>query len=443
MFFKVTDTLFIGDYIASQQRARLDRHAIRQIVYLGEIAEVADRRRPDGSLPELDAVTNLKDIRVTAVEIPPISQTCEWSDDAAALDSQSAGPYLVPFATQVLDLLRPVDQEPGALADATLLCCDLSLSVAAFFAAAALYRDLAEAPADEVAAILEDHAPAPAEDGTPIDILPGLVAFLAEKEPRALLPGELVAQLRNFRDMGFKLDMNNPVYRRRRLYDIAALRQDFNFVAAEPIYGQDPQATRAVSNQKLLLRCRQCRRPLADADHILPHEPLTGGTGADAGAGAGDSSAPGRLLRKGLASHRSYRADYSHSVMVSHQGDLAASATPVTHAGPESPLARALRPFGGSLCSSFFVEPMEWMLDVTGDPSAMQGKIACPNAKCQTKLGGFSWIGHQCPCGDWVAPAFMLNRSKVDCVLPTQSLGALTSQLRISRQPVPRPGPAQ
>ena len=43
------------------------------------------------------------------------------------------------------------------------------------------------------------------------------------------------------------------------------------------------------------------------------------------------------------------------------------------------------------------------------------GTIGCP--KCRGKVGNFSWIGIQCSCGAWMAPAFAFSRSKVD-VLP-------------------------
>lgn len=44
-----------------------------------------------------------------------------------------------------------------------------------------------------------------------------------------------------------------------------------------------------------------------------------------------------------------------------------------------------------------------------------EGTIGCP--KCRGKVGNFSWIGIQCSCGAWMAPAFAFSRSKVD-VLP-------------------------
>lgn len=65
-----------------------------------------------------------------------------------------------------------------------------------------------------------------------------------------------------------------------------------------------------------------------------------------------------------------------------------------------------------SNCSSFFIEPMEWMTD-THD---LQGRIDCP--KCACKLGFYSWSGEQCSCGRWITPAFMLHQKQVDLVRP-------------------------
>ncbi|CAM9438744.1 unnamed protein product [Chrysoparadoxa australica] len=65
---------------------------------------------------------------------------------------------------------------------------------------------------------------------------------------------------------------------------------------------------------------------------------------------------------------------------------------------------------GGS-CSSYFVrEKLEWMEDMR----EVEGKILCPNAKCNARLGGYKWVGSQCSCGSWVTPAIQFPMSKVD-----------------------------
>jgi dual specificity phosphatase 12 len=60
-------------------------------------------------------------------------------------------------------------------------------------------------------------------------------------------------------------------------------------------------------------------------------------------------------------------------------------------------------------CSVYPVERMAWMDDVIADTS---GKITCH--KCKTKIGHYSWPGMKCPCGKWHAPAFFIQKVRVD-----------------------------
>ncbi|KAF3858853.1 hypothetical protein F7725_012054 [Dissostichus mawsoni] len=61
-------------------------------------------------------------------------------------------------------------------------------------------------------------------------------------------------------------------------------------------------------------------------------------------------------------------------------------------------------------CTSYFIEPVQWM-----EPAlvgVMDGQLLCP--KCSSKLGSFSWCGDRCSCGSWVTPAFQLHHNRVD-----------------------------
>lgn len=62
-------------------------------------------------------------------------------------------------------------------------------------------------------------------------------------------------------------------------------------------------------------------------------------------------------------------------------------------------------------CSSYFLEETQpWM-----DQEALdEGKIRCPNAKCQARIGSFDWCGSQCSCGTWVTPSVKVTKSRVD-----------------------------
>lgn len=75
-------------------------------------------------------------------------------------------------------------------------------------------------------------------------------------------------------------------------------------------------------------------------------------------------------------------------------------------------------------CSGYFVEPvcgspnslqcllrvfinqMSWMEPfLEGGP--LNGKILCPNKKCNAKLGNYDWAGVCCGCKEWVTPVYL------------------------------------
>eukprot|EP00439_Symbiodinium_sp_Y106_P040245 s5015_g4.t3 len=56
-------------------------------------------------------------------------------------------------------------------------------------------------------------------------------------------------------------------------------------------------------------------------------------------------------------------------------------------------------------CTSLFVQPMKWM----GDLHDQSGRLVCGNKTCKQKLGGFSWHGLPCSCGEWQSPAFQIH----------------------------------
>ncbi|EDO34381.1 predicted protein, partial [Nematostella vectensis] len=62
------------------------------------------------------------------------------------------------------------------------------------------------------------------------------------------------------------------------------------------------------------------------------------------------------------------------------------------------------------LCTSLFIEPVEWML--SGLQGTVAGKICCP--KCSARLGSFNWAGMQCSCAAWITPAFQFHKNRID-----------------------------
>ncbi|KAJ9132617.1 Tyrosine-protein phosphatase YVH1 [Pleurostoma richardsiae] len=74
-------------------------------------------------------------------------------------------------------------------------------------------------------------------------------------------------------------------------------------------------------------------------------------------------------------------------------------------------------------CPHYFVEALSWMRPVL-EGGALDGRLVCPNHKCVSSLGRYSWQGFRCSCGEWVCPAFSLQRSKVDEVTVRDPVGA-------------------
>ncbi|KAK3388756.1 protein-tyrosine phosphatase-like protein [Sordaria brevicollis] len=64
-------------------------------------------------------------------------------------------------------------------------------------------------------------------------------------------------------------------------------------------------------------------------------------------------------------------------------------------------------------CGHYFVEALSWMRP-TLEQGELEGRLSCPNQKCGASVGRYTWQGFRCSCGDWIAPAFSLQKSKVD-----------------------------
>ncbi|KAK4214939.1 tyrosine-protein phosphatase [Rhypophila decipiens] len=67
-------------------------------------------------------------------------------------------------------------------------------------------------------------------------------------------------------------------------------------------------------------------------------------------------------------------------------------------------------------CPHYFVEALSWMRPVL-ELGELEGRLVCPNTKCGASVGRYAWQGFKCSCGEWVAPAISLQKSKVDEVM--------------------------
>lgn len=71
-------------------------------------------------------------------------------------------------------------------------------------------------------------------------------------------------------------------------------------------------------------------------------------------------------------------------------------------------------------CPHFFVEALSWMRPVL-ELGEIEGRLVCPNSKCTALVGRYAWQGFKCSCGEWVAPAISLQKSKVDEVITSNT----------------------
>eukprot|EP00927_Polykrikos_kofoidii_P009380 TRINITY_DN13913_c0_g1_i1.p1 TRINITY_DN13913_c0_g1~~TRINITY_DN13913_c0_g1_i1.p1 ORF type:complete len:552 (-),score=79.38 TRINITY_DN13913_c0_g1_i1:168-1823(-) len=81
------------------------------------------------------------------------------------------------------------------------------------------------------------------------------------------------------------------------------------------------------------------------------------------------------------------------------------------------------------VCTSVFIEPMKWMADIASE----SGKLACGNPRCRQKLGGFSWHGMACNCGQWQCPAFQIHKARLDCLPARHELRGSSAPTAVPR----------
>lgn len=74
-------------------------------------------------------------------------------------------------------------------------------------------------------------------------------------------------------------------------------------------------------------------------------------------------------------------------------------------------------------CPHHFIEALSWMRPIL-EAGELDGRLVCPNPRCGSSLGRYSWKGFKCSCNEWVCPAFSLGASKVDEVVTKKSPGS-------------------
>ncbi|XP_040428351.1 dual specificity protein phosphatase 12 isoform X2 [Cygnus olor] len=251
--------------------------------------------------------------------------------------------------------------------------CSSPASLAAAGVVAVLTVDAEESPA--VPGVRTLHVRARDEPGA--DLLSRLdecAAFIGAARAsggaalvRWVNPG-FQGQLKLYEAMGCTVDSGSALYKRYRLQMLRERYPELQDLPRE-VFAVDPSNMCQTLNTEVLYRCRKCRRSLFRSSSILSHV---------------EGDGPTAFVHKRIT-----------------------GSMQLCGGGPDK-------------CTSYFIEPVQWM-----EPAllgVMEGQLLCP--KCTSKLGSFSWRGEQCSCGRWVTPAFQIHKSRVDEVrtLPVGNL---------------------
>ncbi|XP_069087158.1 dual specificity protein phosphatase 12 isoform X4 [Pleurodeles waltl] len=176
-------------------------------------------------------------------------------------------------------------------------------------------------------------------------------------KPDAEMIEEFVCQLKLYEAMGCEVSTTSAMYRQYRLQKVAMKYPELEDLLK--VFADDPTSIPQGKHNEPIYRCRKCRRFLFRSFTILNHA-----------FGSG-------------------QAAFIHK---------------------RTNLQTQLRETNEAKCTSYFIEPVQWM-----EPALLgvvDGQLLCP--KCSYKLGTFNWHGEQCSCGRWVTPAFQIHKNRVD-----------------------------
>lgn len=210
------------------------------------------------------------------------------------------------------------------------------------------------------------------------------ISLVKKVWPSASPNGGFFNQLDIYEEIDYTVDQQRTEYRRFLMANMAEEREMHGYVAQMTL-AADPENVGTQTGSSSL-RCKKCRRVLVDKDNIIEHEPGKG--------------------QQAFSYHKRDSSLHISETAVNDQGEVNTAATVNTSLNPLlASLASTM-----NNCSSYFIEPMEWIEGL--DQWNIEGRLDCP--RCHTKLGSYCWSGAQCSCGRWVTPAFMLHRKQVD-----------------------------
>ncbi|XP_035301296.1 dual specificity protein phosphatase 12 isoform X5 [Cricetulus griseus] len=192
-------------------------------------------------------------------------------------------------------------------------------------------------------------------------------------KPEAKMNEGFEWQLKLYETMGYEVDPSSAIYKQYRLQKVTEKYPELRNLPQE-LFAVDPTTISQGLKDDILYKCRKCRRSLFRSSSILDHNEGSGPL-----AFAHKRTAPSLVLTTGSQAQ----------------------------------------------CTSFFIEPVQWMESTL--LGVIDGQLLCP--KCSAKLGSFNWYGEQCSCGRWITPAFQIHKNRVDEMKMLPALGSQTRKL--------------
>ncbi|XP_055480670.1 dual specificity protein phosphatase 12 [Psammomys obesus] len=187
-------------------------------------------------------------------------------------------------------------------------------------------------------------------------------------KPEAKMDEGFEWQLKLYEAMGCEVDSASAIYKQYRLQKVTEKYPELRNLPQE-LFAVDPTTISQGLKDDILYKCRKCRRSLFKRSSILDHNEGSGPV-----AFAHKRSTPPLVLTTGTQAQ----------------------------------------------CTSYFIEPVQWMESTL--LGVMDGQLLCP--KCSAKLGSFNWYGEQCSCGRWITPAFQIHKNRVDEMKMLPALGS-------------------
>ncbi|VFV34179.1 dual specificity protein [Lynx pardinus] len=192
-------------------------------------------------------------------------------------------------------------------------------------------------------------------------------------KPEAKMNEGFEWQLKLYQAMGYEVDTSSAVYKQYRLQKVTEKYPELQNLPQE-LFAVDPTTISQGLKDEVLYKCRKCRRSLFRSSSILDHNEGSG---------------------------------------------------PIAFAHKRVTPSLMLTTGGQAQCTSYFIEPVQWMESAL--LGVMDGQLLCP--KCNAKLGSFNWYGEQCSCGRWITPAFQIHKNRVDEMKTLPVLGSQTRKI--------------